>query len=38
MEIRFKDKQEENIFITFIAIICIAGYALVISIFYSILI
>jgi hypothetical protein len=37
MEIRFKDKQEENIFIGCIITLVIAGLGVVISIFYSIL-
>jgi hypothetical protein len=37
MEIKFKDKQEENIFIGGVMMIVITGLAVVVSIFYSIL-
>lgn len=37
MEIRFNDKQEENIFIGGVIMVVIAGLAVVASIFYSIL-
>jgi hypothetical protein len=37
MEIKFKDRQEERIFIGTIIVLVIAGFAVVLSIFYSII-
>jgi len=37
MEIKFKDRQEENLFIGSIIILVIAGFAVVASVFYSII-